>query len=112
MWVFKRPIGPSLRSWRFFLSEPVRERRSCEGIEAGFLISPAPIPWRLRRSLAWLLGQKKTPTKQATSGLSTFSNKGYEMAPAVDGPFLCRFICSYYVKTYFPIGCFGDVIDN
>ena len=88
------------------------ERRSREGIGAGFLISPAPIPWQLRGSLAWLLGLKKPPTKQATSGLSPFSNKDYEMAPAVDRPFLSRFICSYYGKTYLPIGCFGDVIDN
>ena len=80
-------------------------------LKQGFLFPPL-IPWRLRRSLAWLLRQKKTPTKQATSGLSTFSNKGYEMAPAVYGPFLSRFICSYYGKTYLPIGCFGDVIDN
>ena len=88
------------------------ERRSCVGIEAGFLISAAPIPWRLRRSLAWLRGQKKTPTNQATSGLSPFSNKGYEMASAVYGPLLSRLICSCYGKTYLPIGCFGDVIDK
>ena len=56
--------------------------------------------------------RKKTPSKQATSGLSPFSNKGYDMAAAVYGPFLSRFICSYYGKTYLPIGCFGDVIDN
>ena len=113
--------GPSLRSWRFFLSEWGRERRSrealkirVEAVRSWGRVSHFPRPNSLAASLLPRLVARteKPPTTRATSGLSPFSNMGYEMAPAVYGPFLSRFICSYYGKTYLPIVCFGDVIDN